>query len=344
MKANKILEYKASGKTNISARKPVIIGQFIYTAYLFNEHGKTASQIICLDKNTFELRWEYYYPFVINNLAQVNSTNLMVCCMDGKLLELDSSDGTLIRTINLHMLRCGASSDIVDDKLIVGGVQGTTLTACFNFNTGKQEWSFSNGGHSYTPLVSENKAYQCTENIIHCFDFNSGELLWKAQNKKNYLFNPIQVDNLIVVGGHGIINCYHTKKGRLVLQIKLPTTGLVRSIMHHDNCLYFGDSTGGFYAYSLVQQKSITGRISAHAELLWSINTYEAIENIPVVLNNKIFFANNDNKLFCFNKANGDLLWKFNTQGKAGISGVVIEDNYLYTAVGNGYIYKLQEA
>ncbi len=343
MKAKKLLEYKLKGKRNVSSRKPLIIGDKIIVVFIFDHQGFVASSITCFNMHSFEVIWEYSYPFVINNIIKSLTDNVFACCMDGKLLELNRENGELINSIDLEMKRCGQSSAIVNNKLIVGGIQGTATTSCFDLNSGQKIWTFNTGGHSYNPLIAKDNVYQCTEKNIRCLELKSGSLIWEAHEENTYIFNPVMFKDLIVVGGHGLINFYNSKNGKLTHQIHTNVREAIRAIISEEDNIYFGDSSGIFYAYRISTGKNILGQIKTNSEKLWSYTSNGAVESIPAITEDKIMFINNDNKLICLDKTSGDQKWNFNTKGEAGISGVLVEDEYIYTSVGKGFLYKLIE-
>lgn len=42
-------------------------------------------------------------------------------------------------------------------------------------------------------------------------------------------------------------------------------------------------------------------------------------------------------------KNTGSNKWNFNTNGEAGTSGIILEDDCIYLSVSKGYVYKLNE-
>ncbi|GAB1856112.1 hypothetical protein MHTCC0001_09470 [Flavobacteriaceae bacterium MHTCC 0001] len=343
MKAKKLLEYKLKGERNISSRKPLIIGERLFVVFIFDKKGFVASKIICLNKNNFDVQWEYDYPFVINNILKSTTNNLLVCYMDGKLKEFNPKNGDLLNTFELEMDRCGQASIIEENKIVVGGVQGTKLTNCFDLLSHSIKWSFDNGGHSYIPLIKENKVYQCTENKIRCLELSTGNLIWEAYEKSTYIFNPVFLNGIIVVGGHGLINIYDSKNGKRLHQIKTGVRESIRAIITENNTLYFGDSSGLFYAYKIHHKKNLFGTLKINSKQLWNFKSKGSIESLPLTNGKSVLFINDDNKLICLDKETGKNIWDFNTKGEAGISGITIENENIYLSVGKGYVYKLNE-
>ena len=146
----------------------------------------------------------------------------------------------------------------------------------------------------------------------------------------------MKVKDAIVVGGHGLINFYNSQNGTLLHQIKTDVAESIRAIICENDIIYFGDSSGNFYAYKI-------DSIRNQSEILWKYVTNGSIESDPIINGENVLFINDDNKLICLDKASGNLNCKFNTKGKAGISGVVVENGIIYTSVGKGYAFKLNE-
>ncbi|WP_196888983.1 PQQ-binding-like beta-propeller repeat protein [Aureivirga sp. CE67] len=339
MKINKVFEFKLKGKRNISSRKPLIIKDKLYVLFLFEEKSYFRSKLICLYINNFDIIWEYDYSFIMNDIMKSVDNNILICTMDGKLKVLNSDNGELLNTFDLELNRIGGSSNIYDEKIVFGGVQGTRYTNCFNLISQKIEWVYETGGHSYTPLIKNENVYLCSENKIRCFKLNSGKLVWEAFEKNSYIFNPIVMGEMIAVGGHGLVNIYDSNDGELLHQID--PAGIresIRAIRAENNILYFGDSAGIFYAYEIKKGKDL----NLKSNKLWEYESGRSIESYPEIYGENILFINDDKKLICLNKYHGEMNWKFNTKGEAKISGIVIENQNIYLSVSKGYVYKLK--
>lgn len=143
MKIKKLKEYKLKGKRRISPRNQIIIGDNLYSAFIFDKGDTSNSRIICLDICTFEEKWTYDYDFIINKIMKSPiSNNIVSVCMDGRVEEIDLLEGQLIKEIDLNVNRCGFPSVIVDNKIVTGGIQGSTQTTCIDLKDFKIEWEF----------------------------------------------------------------------------------------------------------------------------------------------------------------------------------------------------------
>jgi outer membrane protein assembly factor BamB len=343
MKVKKIMEYKLKEERNITSRHPLIIDDKLIVPFIFDKKGFVSSRIICLNKSNFEVLWNFDYSFVINNILKSPANNLLVCCMDGKLLEIDINDSNSISSFDLKMDRNGQSSIIEDDKIIISGVQGTKITNCFDFKSSQIKWTFDNGGHSYIPHISKDKVYQCTEHNIRCLDLNSGDLIWEANEETTYIFNPVSFKDMIAVGGHGLVNMYDSNNGKLLHQIKTENRESIRNIISKDDCIYFGDSSGVFYAYQIDRKKRFLESSKTYSELLWKFQSNGGIESMPAIYGENVMFINDDNKLICLKIRSGEFNCDFNTKGKAGVSGIIVVNRNIFTSVGKGYVYNLTE-
>lgn len=343
MPVKKILEYKLKGERNISSRKPLALGNRLIVAFNFDKKGFVAGKVICFNKHDFSIFWEYDYPFIINNILLKGENSLLVCCMDGKLIDLNPENGRVLYHYNLEMDRCGQSSSIVENYIVAGGVQRTTLTNCFDLKTKSLKWSYNNGGHSFAPLIKNHRVIQATENNIRSLDLNSGKLIWEAKEKDAYFFEPISIGEMIAVGAYGSLYIYDFNKGKLLHKIKTGTKQAIRHIIAENDKLYFGESSGLFYAYQIRQKKNLLGRLKLVSTRLWHCKSNGSIESVPAIHGNSVLFMNDDNKLISLDKKTGAENWKFNTKGAAGISGITTDGEDIYISVRKGYVYKLNE-
>lgn len=342
MKAIKIHEYKLKGKRNISARQPLLVGNRLIVLFIYDEKGRVFSRVICFDAGTFDIEWEYDYDFVINNIVLSPQQSLLLACMDGKIEELNLENGQLLHTIDLGLSRSGAVSNVANGQVVVAGVQGSKETVCVNLENREVVWRFDNGGHSYLPLIVENKVYQCTERQLNCLDLNSGTALWSHREETTYIFNPVAFHELILVGGHGLLNVYHANDGTLLHQIQTNVREGIQRIQTDGDRIYFGDTLGKYYCYQIEREKN-GNAIAVNSKLIWEHETKGEIESVPAFLNSTVLFVNNDNKLINLDKETGVLNWKFNTKGEGRTSGVLVADEMIYVAVSKGQVYKLKE-
>ncbi|MCT4615506.1 MAG: PQQ-binding-like beta-propeller repeat protein [Marinifilaceae bacterium] len=338
MKAKKQLEYKLKGVRYISSRKPIIIGDNLYVIFVYEKQASTYSSIKCFNKENFEIKWEYEQEFVINNILQTEGETLFICCMNGSLIELNKENGKKLNQFDLEISRCGHSSQMIENKIVVGGIQGNTQCTCYSLIPFKKLWEFETGGHSYTPLLVNDLVYQCTGNYIRCLNANTGALIWEDYEEESYLFNPICYKNIIIVGGNGVVNFYEASTGNFITQIKTEAGKSIYQIKEEDGNIYFGDGSGVFYACKLsIEDEELS------INFLWDYESEGSIESISAIKGSHILIVNDDKKLLALDKTTGELIWKANVKAEAKTAGILVNDNQIYASVSSGYLFKFIE-
>lgn len=341
MKIKKLKEYKLKDKRRISPRNQIIIGDNLYSAFIFDKGDTSNSRIICLDICTFEEKWTYDYDFIINKIMKSPiSNNIVSVCMDGRVEEIDLLEGQLIKEIDLNVNRCGFPSVIVDNKIVTGGIQGSTQTTCIDLKDFKIEWEFDTDGHSYTPLISAGQVYQCTEHYLRCLDLNTGSLIWKVKEASTYLLKAEKFKDLILASGHGLINFYHKHNGRLIKQLRTQTDALnsaIRYITTNEENIYFSDHSGGIYAYECIY----LDQYNIETKLLWVFKSDGEIESQLKLYKDYLVFANSNKNLFIINRHTGEECSAVRLKESAEICDILLgEDGSIIIAYEKGYISK----
>ena len=342
MKLKKITEYKLKLKRNITPRNLLIIDDHLYIAFIFDQEGWINSRIICLDVEGFEERWSYDYPFIVNTIQKSPlSDNIISVCMDGIIEEIDSVEGVLLESFSLNVHRCGFSSSIVDNKVVVGGIQGSKLTTCFDLKEADINWTFDTGGHSYNPLIVEKRVYQCTENYLRCLDFDNGKLIWQAYEESTYLFNSEIFQGIVLASGHGLINFYSIIDGTLIYQIKtgVPGSGgAIRHITCIDEFIYFSDSADVMYCYKILK---LSKSFEIDIKLVWTYQSNGAIASKAKVYKNYLIFTHANKELLVLDRITGQLVASSKLKASAETSDLLVQDNgAIYLAYEKGYVNK----
>lgn len=342
MKLKKITEYKLKLKRNITPRNLLIIDDHLYIAFIFDQEGWINSRIVCLDVESFEEKWSYDYPFIVNTIQKSPlSDNIISVCMDGIIEEIDRVEGVLLESSSLNVHRCGFSSSIVDNKVVVGGIQGSKLTTCFDLKEADIHWTFDTGGHSYKPLIAEGKVYQCTENYLRCLDFDSGKLIWQAYEESTYLFNIEIFQGVVLASGHGLINFYSIVDGTLIYQINtgVPgSEGAIRHIICINEFIYFSDSSGIMYCYKLL---NLSKSFEIDIEVVWTCPSNGAIASKAEVYKDYLIFAHANKELLVLDRMTGNLVASSKLKASAEISNLLVQENgAMYLAYEKGYVNK----
>ena len=337
--------YKLKGERNVSARKPLVHAGKLFVIFTYDKEGFVESRLQCLDATSLRLVWEYVHGHVLNNV--VFSENNMILCsgMDGTVTSFVPDSGEIAWTFRTDESNIGAISNAYNQRVVVSGIQaGSRSTWCLDTVSGQVIWHINNTGHAYTPLLAGSSVFFCIGHNIYSVSLEDGSSQWEAHEPDTYLFNPKEVSDFIVVGGHGKFNLYDYKNGDLKTSMETGTQAAIREVLPDgDDTLFFGDEAGYFYRYYLHNKRSIFWKEGAVAQKFWQYRAKGGISGSPAIIGDRLYFLSDDHRLISLNKSSGTLRWDFYTKGKANISGVTAVDENLYAACGNGYVYRLIE-
>lgn len=350
MSAKKLAYYKVKNLRNINPRAPVSHGQNIIVPFIYDKGEESFSRILCLDDD-LNILWQYDDSETLISIL-VHNDQLLRFTMFGQVQLIDISSGTLKSTIDLPLSTNGPTSNVWDDKVVIGGIGREKKTLCFDLNTLKVVWEYVNGGHWYRALIHEGFVYQTHDNHIKCIDVSTGELKWATHNPKSYLFAPTVSEDIVYSGGNGCISAFLVQDGKLVGELSTGIKGAVQKISIEDDLLLFGDnewgfekSSGSFHAYKIQRTPAKLPfrkeRLSFHKK--WELETSGGIESVPRIGEDYIYFANNDARLFKLNKGTGEPVWEQNIKGNAGISAPLFKGNSLFVNTEKGHIFKFKD-
>lgn len=333
-----VKEYKLEGERRVSARRPLIHDGKLYAVFIYDKGSFIESIIKCFESESFELVWERKYDHVINNAEVSASGNILCSLMGGQVSCLDSVSGDVKWEwqADEDHINIGAVSNDEEGRVVVAGTGGgAKSTWCINSQDGTQIWKFNNGGHSYIPRITNGNLYQATQNTLNVIDMNTGELTWSSIEETTYLFNPVIINDFVLIGGHGLVNIYNKDSGTLMSQINIDDKEAIRSIINDGEFIYFGDNAGNLYCYKIEQYNN-----DLKCERIWKTPTSGGIEGSPACVESYVFAINNDSKLVMVDKTLGNQVAVLNIKGPAGISGVTECDGFIYTAAER-YIHKI---
>ena len=177
-----------------------------------------------------------------------------------------------------------------------------------------------------SPVIFEDILYVGDrKGTMHAINTNDGKLLWKfvveggidstcAVNRNGVFFNSRE----------GIIYRLNPKNGELIW--KYPTYGIdCASPVIGAGRIFCGTGGDRDYMYALDDDLGI---------LFWTTDVGGDICSSPAFYDWKVYVGSNDGYLYCFNKDNGKVIWKFNTEGQIYFVSPVINKGNIYLAPG----------
>ena len=249
-------------------------------------------------------------PVIADNKIVIGSTDGNVYCLDmqGRLI-WKFATGTAIEGTAL----------ILDGNVIVGNLYGTLYS--LKLENGEKNWEFTaENQFSGAPNFwkGDNKSYILIgsyDYYLYCIDANTGNIVWKYE-ANNYINGAVSVhSNKAVFGGcDGLLHIVNIQTGKAEDMIEIATyvagsPGIV------DNAAFIGDYDGGFTAIDLTSKK-----------IKWNWTnetTHLPFIASPSVYKEKVVVGNRDKFVYCFNKNNGEVIWKYNTGNKVDASCVI---------------------
>ena len=238
-----------------------------------------------------------------------------------------------------------------------------------DIKNGSEIWKFkTNGGINSSPVIFENICYfGCDDDYLYAVDINDGTLKWKYEAYSNIISSAAISKDFICFGDmDGIIYCLDLNTGKELWQYRTDNQIVTTPAIFNDrvycgswdNCLYafelkngelswlyrtnsditsspsidkkrvyFGDNEGNFFS---IKSKS--------GELSWSIETNKPIIYSSIIVNNMIYFSNYD-FLYCVNKNNGSVIWKYELDYSIG--SLYYHNENIYYQASNNYLYCL---
>ena len=230
-------------------------------------------------------------------------------------------------------------------------------------------WQYDAGdGITVKPIVSGNTIFIATQDgNVHAISA-SGKLVWKRQVGK-YVLQPFMIDNTIVAANNNGTITKIEKDGSINSQISLVafnpgvkvvygidsyqgkiylTTNVgVLAIQNNNVTTFFNTSDARVYtAPTVAGTKIIFGAgnelvvMNLNKQVIWRKNVGDLWDSKPVLENSIVYVGATDNFVYAFDAGNGDLKWKYRTDGWIA-SSPTVKDGVLYVGSEDGHVYAL---
>jgi outer membrane protein assembly factor BamB len=214
---------------------------------------------------------------------------------------------------------------ILNDRVYAGDLDG--MVYALDLNTGAILWTYQTDNQ-----VMGSPAYHRKGNkdvilvgsydyYLHGIDPGSGKGLWKYETD-NFINGACALyDGMAVFGGcDGYLHLVEALSGKSKASLEI-STYVASSAGIDGDFAYVGDYDGRFSAIDLKKQ-----------EVTWVFSNKEA--NLPfiaspAIIGDHVYIGNRDKFLYCLNKRDGKVVWKYNTGSRVDASPVVIGDKLL---------------
>lgn len=200
---------------------------------------------------------------------------------------------------------------------------------CLNKNTGEIIWkNESFNQKSNCNILYDDKFIYCGESGGHvfCLDKFSGEVRWSYGNEE-WISSCVIIDNnrLLVSHIHGKFYIFNSQNGELLCTNKA-NGYLYKTPVFEGSKMYIGDSdsvidskSGNMTCYELISNNKL--------KEIFRVTVGGGISTDAVISDEKLFFAAEDNYLYCIDKNSGEFLAKKKTKGIC--RNIIVRDNEL---------------
>ena len=279
-----------------------VVGDKLFTGYLWEKENNTYLRISCLDKNNLSVIWEkdilglYYYchPLSDNKMICVGYHNNVIC--------LDNDNGETIWKYesdlkNEYGIHFGVSSNIENNRFVVIGSRKETSESkstydlyCISSINGSLCWHVTIDAHSQFTQIEDGKVYIGTLKSLYCFDVQNGNKIWDIKCKKS---GPLILGDFIIRAESSTINFYSKENGfclkSFIVTPELQGTAHIESesgytefsnsmfssiekLNAYDNNVYACTESGTVYALDVKKKKNLFGKLNLNIETLWTFD------------------------------------------------------------------------
>jgi outer membrane protein assembly factor BamB len=200
-------------------------------------------------------------------------------------------------------------------------------------NTGEIAWQIKTSGDVFSSpcLAKDIVVVGSLDKYIYAIDME-GDLKWRVETQGEVWSSPSFNGNELFVGSDdGFIYCLTSDGG---LQWKTKLDGKVRSSspsLSHDGLIFIGTHNGSMYC--LKQSNGL---------IMWDKHLTKPFLASPAVLENRVFFASSDRKIYCICCNSGSKIWDFESRDRIWSSPVITpKDQTLFFASLDSHIYGL---
>lgn len=263
------------------------------------------------------LKWTYDADGIFKSAPVVSHGKIVVGSTSGEMLCLDFTGKLLWKFKTPNAIE--APAIIHNNTVFFGNLTG--ILYALDLKTGTKKWEYKTENQimgAPALLVSGGReilAVGSYDYYLHGVDAKTGKGLWKYESDNFLNGAPAVIDGKAVFGGcDGFLHLVDMISGKSSGKVEVATY-VASSPSVEKGQAFVGDYDGGFTCIDLNTKK-----IAWHFENKDSNMPFIAS---PALVGNRIVIGSRDKMIYCFNKADGKVLWKRNTGNRVEASAVV---------------------
>ena len=267
--------------------------------------------------------WSFKAGDEIKASPVVYGNTVVVGCMDGFVYALDLNGKLLWKVDTGNGIESPAL--IIDNTIYISNLTGVLYA--LNLSDGKEKWKYTTegqisgpanwwkSGNSIRIIVGSYDYY------LHCVDAATGQNIWKYESDNFINGAAACVDGTAIFGGcDGFLHVVDIATGKASVKINV-STYVPGSAPTAEGLSYVGDYDGGFSCVSIPEKKVIWRYLNDKVQLPFVASA--------AISGDRVITGSRDKNVYCFNKSDGKLIWKFNTGEKVDASPLICQEKIL---------------
>ncbi|MCK4563180.1 MAG: PQQ-like beta-propeller repeat protein, partial [Verrucomicrobia bacterium] len=280
------------------------------------------------------LLWRYHAGGAVYNTPVSDGARIFFSAKKGQIISIDLKGSEVwkknfTRTTDAGMevpVRFEASLACGGGLVLAGSTHGTLYA--LDAMSGATTWKYETGG---IIIGSPNLLCKRTvvvldqsEGALHCVDLESGKPLWKTEGVERCDGSPGVGNGRIVFGSCLAALHVYSEEGKHLKDVEIGGDAQVAGGVAIDGNLVFAGARDGSLVCADAEAGDIVWRSDASEDQTFST---------PAVAQDKVIYCSDDGLVYAVDRAEGNLIWKFDTDGLP-TSPVVAKEKVVVAADG----------
>jgi outer membrane protein assembly factor BamB len=291
-----------------------------------------------------ELLWRYNASGEVYNTPVSDGERIFFSAKKGRIVAIDLKGSEVWEKSFTRTNEAGTEMPVLFEAPLASGggfvLAGSTrgILYALDAKTGIEKWRYETGGVIIgSPNFVEGTnvvVVDQSEGALYCLELASGKLLWKTEGVERCDGSPGIGNGRIVFGScMAALHVYSAADGMHLKDIEMGGDAQVAGGVAMDANLAFAGARDG----SLICADGEAG------DIVWSsVESEDQTFSTPVVTNHKVVYSSDDGFVYAVGRAEGNLVWKFDTGGLP-TSPVVAADKVAVAADGALYLLNLAD-
>lgn len=232
--------------------------------------------------------------------------------------------------------------------VLVGNLVLTTNAidgmVAWNRDSGQEIWRLKtvNGIEGGAAMIRDRVFFGASDGLFYAVDVRNGSILWSVPVRAETLSQPLidgETGVVYVLTGANVVHAFEADSGKTAwaytrqdtssFSIRGGTQPALRA-----GTLYVGFSDGFFAALN-----------AKNGQVLWEVQLnrnkkFKDIDTTALVDGDRLYVAGYDDRLYCLSAASGEILWKHEAGGYAGLT---LQGNKIFYPTSDGFLKALDK-